>query len=80
MRLIDADALYDKIESRYKASKGQERKAYGLSIDDVCDAKTICVCICAVCGHAWSENQGEKENYVCPNCGTNMNFVEVELC
>ncbi len=41
MRLIDADALYDVMERRYKSSTDNERKAYSLAIDDICEAPTI---------------------------------------
>lgn len=39
--LIDRGSLYDKMEQRYKISSGQAHKAYGIAIDDICDAPTI---------------------------------------
>lgn len=36
--LIERDALYD---NRYKYSSGQAHKAYGIAIDDVCDAPAV---------------------------------------
>ena len=39
-RLIKAMPLYEKLEERYKYSKGEAHKAYGLAIDDVVDAET----------------------------------------
>lgn len=41
VRLIDANALYKKLEHRYRFSSKGARMAYGLAIDDVCDAPTI---------------------------------------
>lgn len=35
---IEREALYNKLEGRYKFSNGAAHKAYGLAIDDVCDA------------------------------------------
>ena len=35
---IEREALYNKLEGRYKFSDGAAHKAYGLAIDDVCDA------------------------------------------
>lgn len=40
-RLIDADALYNRLECRYKNSYGSVHRAYGIAIDEVCDAPTI---------------------------------------
>lgn len=39
--LIDRHALYDKMEHLYKCSSGQARKAYGIAIDDICDAPAV---------------------------------------
>lgn len=41
MRLIDADALYDKAETRYKNSPTPYRKIYKGFVDDVSEAPTI---------------------------------------
>lgn len=39
--LIERDALLDKMEGRYKFSSGQAHKAYGIAIDDICDAPAV---------------------------------------
>lgn len=39
--LIERDALYDKMEVRYKFSSGEAHKVYGTVIDDICDAPSI---------------------------------------
>lgn len=41
MRLIDADALYDKAETRYKNFPTPYRKIYKGFVDDVAEAPTI---------------------------------------
>ena len=41
VRLIDANVLYDRLEYRYKNSYGAAHRAYGIAIDEVCDAPTI---------------------------------------
>lgn len=41
MRLIDADALFDKVEALYKVSKGVVRTNYKETIDLICDATTV---------------------------------------
>ena len=41
MRLIDADALYDSIEARYRLSSGEEHKAERALLDAICGSLTI---------------------------------------
>lgn len=35
MRIIDSDMLYEKIERRYRTSKGEVRQAYAQMLDDI---------------------------------------------
>lgn len=39
--LIEREALLCKMEQRYKVSCGQAHKAYGIAIDDICDAAEV---------------------------------------
>lgn len=41
MRLIDADALYDKIENKYKFSNGEAHKAFGEVLDELVILDTL---------------------------------------
>lgn len=41
MRLIDADALYDKAEENYKTASGFYRPIYKGFVDDIADAPTV---------------------------------------
>ena len=41
MRLIDGDKLHDLLEVRCKLTSGTSRKAFGVVIEDVCNAPTI---------------------------------------
>ena len=63
-RLIDANALYDRLEVRYKNSSGAAHKAYGLAIDDVCDAPTVEA-------RPVVHGQWECGDPYCPVCGKN---------
>ena len=40
-RLIDANALYDKVEQKYKVSSGIVHSGYGEFLDMICDAPTV---------------------------------------
>ena len=40
-RLIDADALYDKVEQKYKVSSGRMHSGYREFLDMICDAPTV---------------------------------------
>lgn len=54
MRLIDADAIYDKIEERYRNSSGLEHRCERDFLDFICDAPTVDaveVVRCRYCKH-----------------------------
>lgn len=40
-RLIDANALYDKVEQKYKVSSGSIHSGYREFLDMICDAPTV---------------------------------------
>lgn len=40
-RLIDANALYDKVEQKYKASSGDVHNCHRDFLDMICDSKTV---------------------------------------
>lgn len=40
-RLIDANALYDKVEQKYKVSSGRMHSGYREFLDMICDAPTV---------------------------------------
>lgn len=40
-RLIDANALYDKVEKKYKVSSGIVHSGYREVLDMICDAHTV---------------------------------------
>lgn len=75
MRLIDADALYDKAEERYKSASGPYRKIYRGFVDDVADAPTVDVA--PVVHGRWIYDGGNEyaDHYHCDKCGT-----EIDLC
>jgi hypothetical protein len=41
VRLGDLDALYDRVEARYRLSSGEEHKAERALLDAICDSPTI---------------------------------------
>lgn len=68
MRLIDADALYDRLECRYKSSCRLAHKSYGVAIDEVCDAPTITPESLVVHGK-WEKSEIPCEEFRCSICG-----------
>lgn len=64
--LINRDELYKKLEGRYKFSSGQAHKAYGIAIDDVCDAPTIDPESLRLAGRWEKDSNGIP---YCTNCG-----------
>lgn len=83
-RLIDADALYDKVEEKYKNSSGFYRPIYRGFVDDVADAPTVDA-VEAVHGR-WNPRPHHKFNspgrlikycdlYYCSECGTERPMV-----
>lgn len=64
-RLIDASALYDKVEQKYKVSHGIVHSGYREFLDMICDAPTMddakVVC-CEDCQH-WEEKTGWCEHH-----------------
>lgn len=67
MRLIDADALYDKAEERYKGAPTPFRLIYRGFVDDVADAQTvdaISVVRCKDCKYYNRNLGGEKKTCI----------------
>lgn len=85
MRLIDADALYDKAEERHKNAPTPFRLIYRGFVDDVADAPTVdpvkhgkwvktdykpmIFTKCSLCGH---RVEIQNKSAFCPGCGARM--------
>lgn len=73
MRLIDADALYDKIEERYEATQqGMRRVGHRQALFDICNAPTIDT----VKHGRWIANTDDfTPAYRCSCCGYNRPMI-----
>lgn len=85
---IKKEDIYKKLEYRYKYSRAQAHKAYGLAIDDVCDAPTADITngkwverngfvMCSRCGASpanWEAKPNNPSGFppFCHACGANM--------
>ena len=70
MRLIDADAIYDKIEQRYRILSGLEHRCERDFLDFICYAPTVDaveVVRCRDCSEKELEDSGLKYGICCNN-------------
>lgn len=83
-RLVDADKLYDKAESKYKCASGNSRQIYRGFLDDIADAPTVDAV--EVVHGRWIEHhhfnyagQYSGSDYECSRCGFN-DVYDTEDC
>ena len=71
MRLIDADAISDKVEQTYKPLTGQARAVASMMLDYITDAPTV---DSAPCG--WISANDRLQLLPCPFCGVSAGIAK----
>ncbi len=83
MRLIDADELYDKAETRYKNANTPFRQIYREFVDDIANAPTVdavSVIRCKDCAHYRLYGRFPFMYYACGREGAIISVEEDDFC